>query len=272
MHLASVSSTWRPMMKQARMGKSARRRTPMQVARAWLAWRASRASGASGALRGSSASSGAVWIVVACCALGAVHGCKLVKNDPEAAKSGDSYSDDGFDANKMVASIWQPKVVPSIEHRATDYATLRTALGADADAAGQKYGYRGKDESAPWNFPTKVKGTIVSVDLGSSQGTIGVDTTGSGKADVTVDIGPALLGTTLRDSLDFVAFTDFKNQIDYAKFGTALNAYTVTHVLGKLPRNELKGKTITVIGSFTNDGLSDTPEVVPLEVTLGGNS
>ncbi|CAM2142506.1 Periplasmic lipoprotein [Pararobbsia alpina] len=214
----------------------------------------------------------ATGIVVVCCIVGVVHGTKLVKNDPDAAKSGDSYTDDGFNANKMVASIWQSKVVPAIEHRATDYATLRTAISADADAAGKKYGYRGKDESAPWNFPTRVKGTIVSVDVSSSQGTVGVDTTGNGKADVTVDIGPTLLGTTLRDSLDFVSFTDFKNQIDYAKFGTALNAYTATHVLAKLPRNDLKGKSVSVVGSFTNDGMSDTPEVVPLEVTLGDKS
>jgi predicted lipoprotein len=211
-------------------------------------------------------------VIVVACAFAVVHGTKLVKTNPEAAKSGDSYTDDGFDADKMVASAWQSKVVPSIEHRATDFATLKPALAADADAAGKKYGYRGKDESAPWNFPTRVKGTIVSVDTSSSQGTIGVDTSGSGKADVTVDIGPTLLGTTLRDSLDFVAFTDFKNQIDYAKFGTALNAYTATHVLAKLPRNDLKGKTVSVVGSFTNDGMSDIPEVVPLEVTLGDKS
>jgi predicted lipoprotein len=211
-------------------------------------------------------------LIVLGCLLGAVQGCKLVQNDPEAAKSGDSYSDDGFDAGKMVASMWQPKVVPSIEKRATDLATLRSAIGSDADAAGEKYGYRGNDPSAPWNFPTRLHGTIVSVDESSSQGTVGVDTTGSGKADVTVDIGPTVLGTTLRDSLDFVAFTDFKNQIDYAKFGTALNAYAVTHVLDKLPRSAMKGKTISVLGAFTNDGLSDTPEVVPLEVTLGSPS
>jgi len=201
----------------------------------------------------------------------ALQGCKLVKNDPaEAAKSNDAYADAGFDPNAMVAAMWQPKVIPSIEKRATDLGTLHTAIAADADAAGKKYGFRGKDDGAPWNFPVKLQGTVVEADVDSSQGTVGVDTDGDGKADVTVDIGPTMLGTALRDSLDFVSFQNFKNQIDYARFGTALNAYTATHVLNALPRKDLKGKTISVTGTFVNDGSSDVPEVIPVEISVGG--
>jgi predicted lipoprotein len=201
----------------------------------------------------------------------ALQGCKLVKNDPaEAGKSNDAYADAGFDPNAMVAAMWQPKVIPSIEKRATDLGTLQTALAADADAAGKKYGFRGKDEGAPWNFPVKLQGTIVEADVASSQGTVSVDTDGDGKADATVDIGPTMLGTALRDSLDFVSFQNFKNQIDYAQFGTALNTYTATHVLNALPRKDLKGKTISVTGTFVNDGSSDVPEVIPVEISVGG--
>jgi predicted lipoprotein len=201
----------------------------------------------------------------------ALQGCKLVKNDPaEAGKSSDAYADAGFDPNAMVASMWQPKVLPSIEKRATDLGTLHSAIAADADGAGKKYGFRGKDDGAPWNFPVKLQGTVVEADVDSSQGTIGVDTDGDGKADATVDIGPTMLGTALRDSLDFVSFQNFKNQIDYARFGTALNIYTATHVLNTLPRKDLKGKTISVTGTFVNDGSSELPEVIPVAVSLGG--
>jgi predicted lipoprotein len=99
-----------------------------------------------------------------------------------------------------------------------------------------------------------------------------VDTSGKGKADVIVDIGPTVLGTALRDSLDFVSFSDFKNQIDYARFGTALNAYAVTHVMAPVPRSGLQGKQITVTGTFSLDGTSDHPEVVPVVIVLGDKS
>jgi predicted lipoprotein len=201
-----------------------------------------------------------------------LQGCKLVKNDPALAKgSSDPYAS-SYDPNTAVASMWSTKVVPDIEKRATAYATLRDAVTSDPDAAGKKYGYRGKDDGAPWNFPTRLHGTVVSVDTSSSEGTIGVDTSGSGKADVIVDIGPTVLGTALRDSLDFVSFSDFKNQIDYARFGTALNAYAVTHVMTPVPRNGLQGKQITVTGTFSFDGTSDQPEVVPVVIVLGDKS
>lgn len=206
-------------------------------------------------------------LLVANCALS---GCKLVKNDPQTAKGPrDAYASAGYDPNAMVASMWSAKVVPDVEKRATDIKVLLDAIKTDPDAAGKKYGYRGKDDGAPWNFPTKVHGTIVSVDTDSSQGTIGVDTDGDGKADVIVDIGPTVLGTTLRDSLDFVSFADFRNQIEYARFGTALNAYAVARVMKPLPRDRLNGQTITVTGAFSYDSSSDQPEVVPLAIALG---
>lgn len=201
-----------------------------------------------------------------------LQGCKLVKNEPGTAKgSSDPYAS-SYDPNAAVASMWSAKVVPDIEKRATAFDTLRDAVSNDPDAAGQKYGYRGKDAGAPWNFPTRLHGTIVSVDTSSSEGTIGVDTSGNGKADVIVDIGPTVLGTALRDSLDFVSFSDFKNQIDYARFGTALNAYAVAHVMTPVPRNGLQGKQITVTGTFSFDGTSDQPEVVPVAIVLGDKS
>ena len=201
-----------------------------------------------------------------------LQGCKLVKNEPGMTKgSSDPYAS-SYDPNAAVASMWSAKVLPDIEKRATAFDALRDAVSNDPDAAGQKYGYRGKDAGAPWNFPTRLQGTIVSVDTSSSEGTIGVDTSGNGKADVIVDIGPTVLGTALRDSLDFVSFSDFKNQIDYARFGTALNAYAVAHVMTPVPRNGLQGKHITVTGTFSFDGTSDQPEVVPVAIVLGDKS
>lgn len=215
------------------------------------------------------------YAVVVVAALAMLSGCKLVKNDELAAGGGAGGGNfaAGFDPNAMVASMWSTKIVPDIEKRAVDYRTLRDAIKADPDAAGRKYGYRSKDTGdAAWNFPTKLHGTIVDVDTQSSQGTVSVDIDGSGQPAVIVDIGPTVLGTTLRDSLDFISFTNFQNQIQYAQFGTALNAYAVKHVMQTVPRNDLKGKPVTVTGAFSYDSSSDQPEIVPLAITVGGKS
>ncbi|TDN62269.1 DUF2291 domain-containing protein [Paraburkholderia sp. BL10I2N1] len=201
---------------------------------------------------------------------GALTGCKLVKHDAQSSKhSRDAYASAGYDPNAMVASMWSTKIVPDVEKRATDYPALRDAIKADLDAAGRKYGYRGKDDSAPWNFPIKLHGRIVEVDTQSSQGTVGVDVDGDGKVDVVVDIGPTVLGTTLRDTLDFVSFESFRNQIEYAQFGTALNSYAAAHMMKPLPRDGLKGKEITVTGAFSYDSSAEQPEVVPLAIAPG---
>ncbi|MBW8837451.1 MAG: DUF2291 family protein, partial [Burkholderia sp.] len=106
-----------------------------------------------------------VYAAILLVAGGALSGCKLVKHDPQASKgSRDAYASAGYDPNAMVASMWTTKVLPSVEKRATDIKVLLDAIKADPDAAGKKYGYRGKDDSALWNFPTRVRGTIVSVD------------------------------------------------------------------------------------------------------------
>ena len=76
----------------------------------------------------------------------------------------------------------------------------------------------------------------------SRAATIDVDVDGDGKADVRVQIGPAIQGTALRDSLDFVNFNDFTNQIDFAQFGKAFNTHADKTVLSKLPREGLEGQ------------------------------
>ncbi|WP_246694530.1 DUF2291 family protein, partial [Mesorhizobium sp. M2E.F.Ca.ET.209.01.1.1] len=72
--------------------------------------------------------------------------------------------------------------------------------------------------------------------------------------DARVQIGPAMRGTALRDSLDFVQFNDFTNQIDFAQFGKAFNAYADKTVLSKLPREALEGRTAKVLGAYTIEG------------------
>lgn len=173
-----------------------------------------------------------------------------------------------FDPNKMVASIWTTKVIPYFEQKAGPFAAVRDLAASDPDAAGAKYGYRAKSDGTPWTLMVKVEGAIVAADTESRAATIGVDATGQGKTDVTVQIGPAIFGTSIRDALSFVSFNDFTNQIDFARYGAAFNAYANHNVLDKVPREGLVGRKVSLIGAYAL-GSGDPPQVTPVEITVG---
>ena len=115
----------------------------------------------------------------------------------------------------------------------------------------------------------KLEGVIVEANTESRAATIGVDTTGKGKADATVQIGPALRGTAIRDALDFVSFNDFTNQIDFARFGKAFNLYVNHEILEKLPREALVGRKVTVLGAYPFVLDAEPPLVTPVEIIFG---
>ena len=102
----------------------------------------------------------------------------------------------------------------------------------------------------PGPIVATVDGKIVASNTQSRAATIDVDVDGDGKADVRVQIGPAMRGTALRDALDFVDFNEFTNQIDFAQFGKAFNTYVNNTVLSKLPRDGLDGKTVKMLGAY----------------------
>jgi predicted lipoprotein len=173
-----------------------------------------------------------------------------------------------FDPDKMVASMWTTKVIPYFEQKAGPFVEVLGLAAKSPDEAGAKYGYRAKSDGTPWTLMVKIEGTIVAANTESRAATIGVDATGQGKTDATVQIGPAIFGTSIRDALSFVSFNDFTNQIDFARFGKSFNAYVDSNTLEKLPRQDLVGRKVSAIGAFAL-GSGDPPQVTPVEITIG---
>jgi len=173
-----------------------------------------------------------------------------------------------FDPDKMVASIWATKVIPYFEKKAGPFVEVHDLAAKSPDEAGAKYGYRAKSDGTPWTLMVRIEGTIVAADTASRAATIGVDATGQGKTDATVQIGPAMFGTSIRDALSFVSFNDFTNQIDFARYGAAFNAYVNRETLDKLPRQDLIGRKVSAIGAYALDA-GDPPQLTPVEITIG---
>jgi len=197
--------------------------------------------------------------------------CRFIPTDQVSAigAAGGANSAPARDPDQMVASMWTAKVVPYFEQKAGPFLAVRDLAAKAPDEAGAKWGYRAKSEDTPWTLMVRLEGTIVAADLETRAATIGVDASGQGKVDATVQIGPALRGAAIRDALDFVSFGQFTNQIDFARFGKAFNTYVNHATLEALPRENLVGRKVTVVGAYPLGPAGETPLVTPVEITIG---
>jgi predicted lipoprotein len=151
-----------------------------------------------------------------------------------------------FDPATYGKRMFAPKVVPALEKRATDLSTLVKALRADPDAAGKRFGVR-TGPSSPYNFAVRATGVAGK----PKSGLMPLEVKGVKGARVSVQIGPAINGTALRDASGLITFQQFINQVDYADAATALNTQMKADVLANVHPDQLAGKQVTVLGAFT---------------------
>ncbi len=174
----------------------------------------------------------------------------------------------GFKPTTYIDAIWQSKVLTTVDQSGTELQTLLTALKADAVGASQKYGHR--EGQRPYNFLVKGEAKVLSVDTASRAGTIKIDLLpGDGQPDATVQVGPVIRGTSIRDALPFIQFQLFTNQIEYADVSNAINDHVIKDVTGSLAVAGLQGKTITFDGAFTLESGGSLSDVLitPVKIT-----
>ncbi|KQT82795.1 DUF2291 domain-containing protein [Aurantimonas sp. Leaf443] len=175
-------------------------------------------------------------------------------------------------ASASGTALYGAKVVPYVNEKAVPFGEIRTAAAADFASAGERFGYREVKEGAPFNFLARVAGTIVSADTKSRAATALVDTDGDGTGDVTIQLGPVIKGTSLRDALPFVTFTSYANQIEFADVAKAFNSQAYETALKALPREALVGRSVEAVGAFTLKSGADRVLLTPVSVTLGGGA
>jgi predicted lipoprotein len=194
--------------------------------------------------------------------------CKIVYDDDRqkgpSATSTDSHAAD-FDATAWAGSVWATKVLPHFAKDAVDLGPVLAALKKDLDEAGSKFGRRADTEGSPWTFAVKGKGKVVSVDTESRAGTIVVAVDApSGPENVTVQIGPVVRGTAIRDSLPFFSFGDVKNQIQFAQVARALNDKAIATVQPKVDALKAPGTPIEFTGAMNVSGSEDDLVITPV--------
>ena len=195
----------------------------------------------------------------------ALTACKIEPTPTED----ESEETGAFNPDRMVEEIWASKVIPHLEQKAGSFADVQAMAETDPAAAGAKFGNPNKQANAPWTYAVRLDGKIVAANTASRAATIDLDVDNDGQADARIQIGPAMRGTALRDSLDFVNFNDFTNQIDFAQFGKAFNSYVNRTVLSKLPREGLEGQTARVLGAYKVTAGTALPLVTPATAEVG---
>jgi predicted lipoprotein len=192
--------------------------------------------------------------------LTALGACKIVPNPEPGSENAASQTDEDRMAAKA-GEIYTAHLVPYVSQKAIDLPMLTAALQGGYEAAGKAHGVRPQAEGSPWNFLVKGQGTVVEANRESRAATMTLDSNGDGQADVTIQLGPVIKGTALRDAADFIVFTDYRDQIEFAKLARALNDRA--HQAIQLPEGDLTGKTFRFEGATTLRGATDPILIVP---------
>jgi predicted lipoprotein len=191
-------------------------------------------------------------------------GCKIVSNKDLVAE--EKNASDTFDANAYVAKVWTPKEIENFKAKAIDLATLLPAIEADPNKAGQTYG-RGGGEGNPWSYEVKGEGKVTAVDVESRRGLMSVEiATKDGLRPLDLQIGPVVFGTALRDSLPFVHFGDFVNQIQFAQVSRAFNDRATKDLRGAFDPKTIVGKSVAFYGAATEGSAASKMSVTPIAI------
>jgi predicted lipoprotein len=213
-------------------------------------------------------------LLVVCLSLLAA--CTVVKIENNDGKSEDRYATwtktgTGFRAAEYVAAVWDERVLPIYEEQAVEYTTVLAALRDDRKAAAQRYGLL-RETGEPFHV-FKVRGTarVLAFDDSSRNGVIYVDLEPfDGQKDATLQVGPVIRGTAIRDSLEFVRFTDVGNQLQFADLANQLNARMERDSVEPLDLANIAGKRIFFTGAFRleNDQPLEEIVVTPVRIEL----
>jgi predicted lipoprotein len=174
-----------------------------------------------------------------------------------------------FDPAAYVDTIWSAKLVPEILNSAVDARILLQALADAPEEAGRKYGRR--EGGSAYHFAVKGAGRALSVETRSRNGLLYLDIPPyDGQPEVSLQIGPVVLGSSLRDATGIVRFTDFVNQLQFADIGNELNRRVQEIVLGSVDRGSLEGRLIAFTGTFSLEPAGRPPirDVIPVRLVV----
>ena len=195
----------------------------------------------------------------------ALTGCKIVFDADTADEI--PPGPDGDDARNAARldDTFESKLLPRITDTATTLNDLKERLARDGiETVGGAIGNQGSGRGAAWHFAVTDAGTIVAAKLETSARTLDVDTDGDSAADMTVQLGPVIRGTALRDAAPFFVFDDFRDQIEFAKLARAINDRIKPTLI--VPDGDLVGGSVRFTGVVPLKSTADKYVLTPTSV------
>lgn len=211
----------------------------------------------------------AMGILLACMILlSSLTGCVKVVPINSTGSGTDGVDSGSFNADAYVQQVWDSKAIPEFKEKAADLSTIMKEANGDIASVGEKYGKRAMDQGSAWNFMVKGTATVTAVNTELRAGTMDVTLDGyTGSTKITLQVGPVFKGTAIRDSLSFIKFDDYKNQVVYAALSNAIHTNLTKTLFTKVDVKTLQGKKIDFVGAFTYQ-TADQLLITPVDITV----
>ena len=97
-------------------------------------------------------------------------------------------------------------------------------------------------------------------------------TSGGAKQEITLQIGPVVKGTAIRDSLPFFSFANVTNQIEFAQVGRAFNERALKEVEKPLAELKTPGTAVEFKGAISLTSVPETFVVTPVSLKAAGSA
>jgi predicted lipoprotein len=174
-------------------------------------------------------------------------------------------SSTNLDPTDYVNKYWSTKILPTVTRTAVDLPTLLAGLKKNAAATAKRYANTATLGGQP-TFLVKGTARIVSVNTSSIPSQAGLALGAAKAPTASMQLGPILTGTDVRDAMKFISFNQFADQVTYSEVATAINKKIVTTTLDKLDNAKLSGKHVTFTGAFTRG--PGKPLITPITVSV----
>lgn len=173
-----------------------------------------------------------------------------------------------FDAAGSVEAIWQSQAVPELKEKAVDLSKLLTESNGTLQSVAGKYGKYSMGTSGELSFIVKGNGKVTEINTEKRAGYMTVQLEGyNGPIAVKLQIGPVFKGSAIRDSLSFIKYEDYTNQVDWAKISQSIHDVVAKDVIEPANVSSLMGKNVEFTGCFTVDK-PDEILVTPAELIV----
>ncbi|MDF2859004.1 MAG: hypothetical protein K0Q87_4855 [Neobacillus sp.] len=207
----------------------------------------------------------AISIVLSLFMIFSLTGCvKVVQIGHEGELTGNV----AFNATENVAGIWQSKAIPELEKKAIDLPKFLNESNGDLKSLASKYGKYSMGKSGELSYVVKGIGKVTEVNQEKKTGYMTVKLNDyNGPTVIKLQIGSVYRGSAVRDSLDFIKYEDYKNQVEWAKVSQSVHDVINSELIQKSDLDSITGKDISFVGCFSVDKPNELL-ITPVELTV----